>query len=618
MQQITASLLAVAALGVAAPAQITIHVPGDQPTIAAAIAVATTNDTVVVAPGTWFEAGLSFLGKAITVRGEGPLPTVIDLQGGGPAFVFASAENAGSILEDITIVNGGAGQGSVLLVDGSSPIVRRCNISTSGGVAILVDQVTASPVFESCTFSGNATVARILDGFASFTDCDFSANTDCIFYEAPLVVGAIGSSGLVRNCRFWGNAGDQVRVTSAGVVEIEDCSFTGNQAVSLQAVFQTGVADVFLRRCRFENNVALSPPYVVRILNARLTIEDCDFVSNTASSEIVNVLSFDRFEVVRSRFIGNTGQALAVIRTRGLAESCAFVGNDSPDAGAGASVGGLNGEFAVRNCTFAANSSGSGAGGLFISSTASPDIVQNCILVANSGMPGSEQLGINAANTLATVSYSNVEGGFPGTGNIDVDPLFANLAGGDVHLAMGSPCIDAGDPNVAVLTAADFEGDPRVLGAGVDLGADEVGAAPFPGTAEDLRLETEVNAEGNVLGPVKQIAGGEIVTIALRSPGGTFDSAIPFLAAQPFATGNPPVGSLPGVHIGLSGFVFVVHGLGAGPLGPLLLPPGGIEVMVAIPPGLAGTSILVQGLVLGTSAQNGVYATTDAHELRGS
>jgi hypothetical protein len=26
------------------------------------------------------------------------------------------------------------------------------------------------------------------------------------------------------------------------------------------------------------------------------------------------------------------------------------------------------------------------------------------------------------------------------TGNISTDPLFANLAGGDVHLTAGSPC----------------------------------------------------------------------------------------------------------------------------------------------------------------------------------
>ncbi|MEM7305073.1 MAG: hypothetical protein AAF682_00315 [Planctomycetota bacterium] len=42
-----------------------------------------------------------------------------------------------------------------------------------------------------------------------------------------------------------------------------------------------------------------------------------------------------------------------------------------------------------------------------------------------------------------TVEYSNVEGGFAGTGNIDADPLF--VSGSDFHLTVGSPGVDAGD-----------------------------------------------------------------------------------------------------------------------------------------------------------------------------
>ena len=46
----------------------------------------------------------------------------------------------------------------------------------------------------------------------------------------------------------------------------------------------------------------------------------------------------------------------------------------------------------------------------------------------------------------ASISYSDIEGGWGGTGNIDSDPLFVNPAGGDYHLRLLSPCIDAGDP----------------------------------------------------------------------------------------------------------------------------------------------------------------------------
>ena len=54
------------------------------------------------------------------------------------------------------------------------------------------------------------------------------------------------------------------------------------------------------------------------------------------------------------------------------------------------------------------------------------------------------------------ITYSNVEGGFPGDGNIDSDPLFRDPVYKDFHLMStdcgdpyDSPCIDAGDPYLA-------------------------------------------------------------------------------------------------------------------------------------------------------------------------
>jgi len=73
-----------------------------------------------------------------------------------------------------------------------------------------------------------------------------------------------------------------------------------------------------------------------------------------------------------------------------------------------------------------------------------------------------------------TVSYSNVEGGSPGEDNIDVDPLFVDANNGDYHLSPQSFCIDAGDPNYSPQPGeTDIDGEPRLLGRRVDMGADE-------------------------------------------------------------------------------------------------------------------------------------------------
>jgi hypothetical protein len=96
----------------------------------------------------------------------------------------------------------------------------------------------------------------------------------------------------------------------------------------------------------------------------------------------------------------------------------------------------------------------------------------------------------------AAVGYCDVQGGYPGTGNIDADPCFvtrgywADAADpnvpakpgppsvwvhGDYHLAAGSPCIDAGSgDSLHEAVGTDIDGDPRFIGNAPDLGCDEV------------------------------------------------------------------------------------------------------------------------------------------------
>ncbi len=123
-------------------------------------------------------------------------------------------------------------------------------------------------------------------------------------------------------------------------------------------------------------------------------------------------------------------------------------------------------------------------------------IVVSTIVRANGLKPGTAQIGAD----IATVMYSNVEGGHPGVGNIDADPSFvvpgrwvdsvnpgkpaaigdtkAIWIGGDYHLKAGSPCIDAGDPtlpNVWTWVRIDMDGVLRPMGVAPDIGCDEFG-----------------------------------------------------------------------------------------------------------------------------------------------
>jgi hypothetical protein len=68
-------------------------------------------------------------------------------------------------------------------------------------------------------------------------------------------------------------------------------------------------------------------------------------------------------------------------------------------------------------------------------------------------------------------SYSDIQGGWAGTGNIDADPLFRNAAGGDYHLLASSPAVDAGSN--AGAPPLDLDGLTRPYNVIVDMGAYE-------------------------------------------------------------------------------------------------------------------------------------------------
>ena len=53
-----------------------------------------------------------------------------------------------------------------------------------------------------------------------------------------------------------------------------------------------------------------------------------------------------------------------------------------------------------------------------------------------------------------------------------IDPLFSNLALPDLHLQTTSPAVNAG-AGLTGIGSTDIDGKARVLGAGIDLGADE-------------------------------------------------------------------------------------------------------------------------------------------------
>ena len=72
-----------------------------------------------------------------------------------------------------------------------------------------------------------------------------------------------------------------------------------------------------------------------------------------------------------------------------------------------------------------------------------------------------------------------------GTGNITNDPMFVAPETGDFHLRPGSPCINAGDNQYAVMPY-DLDGNPRIFNGIVDMGAYEYSVVPEPMMTPDV------------------------------------------------------------------------------------------------------------------------------------
>ncbi len=113
----------------AGQAQNTIHVPADVPGIQLAIFSANNGDTIVVAPGTYFE-NINFFAKAVTiVSSDGPAVTTINANG-GTAVAFEQFEGNGSVLRGFTIT--GATNGGVVATF-ASPIIEKNIITGNTG-----------------------------------------------------------------------------------------------------------------------------------------------------------------------------------------------------------------------------------------------------------------------------------------------------------------------------------------------------------------------------------------------------------------------------------------------------------------------------------------------------
>jgi hypothetical protein len=95
-----------------------------------------------------------------------------------------------------------------------------------------------------------------------------------------------------------------------------------------------------------------------------------------------------------------------------------------------------------------------------------PRLVENNDFWTVGGAPTALYLD-EGMNNLSAIGQVNALTDVTASANLNADPLLANSA----TLSANSPCIDNGTPQAA--PPVDIQGNPRPLGKGYDIGADE-------------------------------------------------------------------------------------------------------------------------------------------------
>jgi MYXO-CTERM domain-containing protein len=486
---------------------------GDATTIMGALALASTGDIIEVRPGTYNE-DLDFQGRTVTIEGDDPATTLLTGSGVGAVVRIDSGEGAGTRLAGLTITGGVADEntndaGGGVFVEEVPVALERLivtgNSATYGAGVMLAN--TSGATVDGCTFEDNQSIYAaglyVYEGDVTITGSSFSDNLarsdadgsggGLATYNATVW---ISDSSFTRNMalEYGGNA-----YFSQSTVDCARCSFTSATADQGGAVYVIA-GTLTLAGSDVGDSSATLGGGLYATGGATITLRSVDVDANFAQYGGGILVNESTLDADHARFDGNVaeggGGAMYLDESAATFANGLVVGNLAEDSNGGgfaldastldawASIFALNTGYSggavhvndgstanLQNLTLTENASSNSAGGIRVATGGTLNLTNTIIGWSSDGSGVSIASGTTVAITYGDL-YENEGGAVSGAddptgtnGNVATNPSFVTFAddgahADDLHLAAGSPVIDAGDPSLL-----DADGSVSDMGA---------------------------------------------------------------------------------------------------------------------------------------------------------
>ncbi|MDZ4168785.1 MAG: right-handed parallel beta-helix repeat-containing protein [Coriobacteriia bacterium] len=507
-------------------------------TVQHAIDSAAAGDDVNVGPGTF--CGNITMKDGVSIHGAGAASTTLKGTGTG-SVVTVSSTGTGESIDGFTITGGSATYGGGIYCRSSSPAITNNTISgnsaTNGGGGIYC--FDSSPTISENNISGNSTDygggIYCLSSSPAITNNTISGNSASGFAFGDGGGGGgiycLSSSPAITNNTISGNSVSGIPANGGGIYCLSSSPAITNNIITRNSANFGGGISCDPGSPAITNNIITSNSASygggIYCLSSSPAITNNTMSGNSAtqygagiwcggllsSPAITNNTISGNSAFNSKNFRFGAGGGIYCCES----SSPAITNNTITDNFSATYGGGIYSSYsspAITNNTISGNSApgysggNGGGGGIFIFGDGSAPTITNSTITGNSATTGG---GIYCALSVPAITnsivwgngddllgcsatYSDIEDGDAGTGNISVAPSFVATSAGDFRLKAGSPCIDVATSTAA--PAADKLGVWRPRGAGFDMGAHEYVDLAGPVAPVDPTLTSLTHTQG--------------------------------------------------------------------------------------------------------------------------